>query len=489
LRVEYTVPHNRESFLKKMLQRIDIQFQAFTRIDTTSIRDGQDFSANSFRGGESNGLERLFHFIESGEISSYDKAKTAPAGHDFSTKLSPYLAIGCITARQIHEAMRYYEDGKAADAPLYKQQARLQRFCDAPGFGRGENEGTKSVRQMLLWRDYFHLLARKLGNHLFALYGSSGRHTIRDGGDKKTDQHEWRLITSLSNSMEKCESRRIFERFVVGRTGMSFIDASQRELLLTGYTSNRARQNVAYFLAKLMRLDWRLGAEWYECTLMDYDPASNWGNWQYAAGVGNDPREGRIFNPVKQAFDYDSNGIYIKKWIPELRGLEVLDAQGNEVKQMLLKLYQPCNLEAEERKTMGLTGADFVEDPLMKIEFSLENPRRNNKQRGRGQGRGRFNSGGRWRGGGRGRGGGAGGRAGEKTGVAKTLDAEQRSDEERPGNPENDGERERTDVAEAAGEDTANAGARQPEVQRTAVVLRSEFVTRSTTSRPVSAEF
>jgi deoxyribodipyrimidine photo-lyase len=246
-----------------MLQPIDVQFQAFTRIDTRSIRDGLDIftTNNSFRGGESNGLKRLFHFIQSGAISSYDKVRTAPVGHEFSTKLSAYLAIGCITARQIHEAMRYYEDSMAANTPHYEQQTLLQRFRNAPGFGRGENEGTKRLRQMLLWRDYFHLLARKLSNHLFALYGSSGRHTVRDGGDKKADQHEWRLITSLPNTVERCESRRIFERFVVGRTGMSFIDASQRELLLTGYTTNRTRQNVAYFLAKLMRLDWRLGAE------------------------------------------------------------------------------------------------------------------------------------------------------------------------------------------------------------------------------------
>jgi deoxyribodipyrimidine photo-lyase len=232
------------------------------------------------------------------------------------THNSTYLAIGCITARQIHEVMGFYEDGKIADTPNNEHQALLERFRGTPGFGDGENEGTKSVRRMLLWRDYFHLLARKLGNKLFALYGSRGRQTIPEDG-KKQDRHEWRRVTSLTKSPEKCDIRRIFERFVVGRTGMSFIDASQRELLLTGYTGNRGQQNVAHFLAKLMRIDWRLGAEWYECALVDYDPACNWRNWQYAAGVGNDPREGRIFNPVKQALDYDPKGEYIKQWIPE----------------------------------------------------------------------------------------------------------------------------------------------------------------------------
>ncbi|TVY88088.1 putative cryptochrome DASH, mitochondrial, partial [Lachnellula willkommii] len=394
LRVEYSIPNDRESFLKKMLQPIESQFQAFTKID--AISGGHDFSAsNGFRGGESNGLKRLLHFIESDAISSYENAKNAPMGHEFTTKLSGYLAIGCIMARQIHEALRHYEDGEAANTPNQEQQALLKRFRGTAGFGCGENAGTKGIRQMLLWRDYFHPLARKHGNQLFALYGSRGRRTVHDGGDKKPDQHEWRQVASSPNSPEKCKIRGIFERFVVGRTGMSFIDASQRELLLTGYTSNRARQNVAFYLARL-RIDWRLGAEWYECALVDYDPASNWGNWQYVAGVGNDPREDRTFNPVKQAMDYDSKGEYIKQWIPELHDLTVLDAQGNGDKQMLLKLYQPCNLEPDERRTMGLDGADSVEDPLMKIDFSLEKPKRNN-QGVRGQGRGRFNSGGSWR--------------------------------------------------------------------------------------------
>jgi deoxyribodipyrimidine photo-lyase len=110
------------------------------------------------------------------------------------------------------------------------------------------------------------------------------------------------------------------ERFLAGRTGTGLIDASQRELLHTGWTSNRARQNVASYLSKHLGVDWRLGAEWYEQNLVDYDVSSNWGNWQYVAGVGNDPRgDARVFNPVKQAVDYDANGDYVRTWVPELR--------------------------------------------------------------------------------------------------------------------------------------------------------------------------
>ena len=94
-----------------------------------------------------------------------------------------------------------------------------------------------------------------------------------------------------------------------------------RELALSGFTSNRARQNVASFLTKNLGIDWRAGAEWFESLLVDYDVASNWGNWAYAAGVGNDARGFRFFNLHKQALDYDPAGAFVRHWIPELRSI------------------------------------------------------------------------------------------------------------------------------------------------------------------------
>ncbi len=84
---------------------------------------------------------------------------------------------------------------------------------------------------------------------------------------------------------------------------------------------NRGRQNVASFLSKDLGYDWRIGAEFFQSHLIDYDPTSNYGNWQYVAGVGNDPRASRQFNTIKQAKDYDSHGDYVKMWIPALRNL------------------------------------------------------------------------------------------------------------------------------------------------------------------------
>jgi deoxyribodipyrimidine photo-lyase len=83
------------------------------------------------------------------------------------------------------------------------------------------------------------------------------------------------------------------EAWKEGRTGYPFIDANMRELKHSGWMSNRGRQVVASFLVRDLGLDWRHGAEHFESYLLDHDPCSNWGNWQYCAGVGADPREDR----------------------------------------------------------------------------------------------------------------------------------------------------------------------------------------------------
>jgi deoxyribodipyrimidine photo-lyase len=96
-----------------------------------------------------------------------------------------------------------------------------------------------------------------------------------------------------------------------------------RELKLTGFMSNRGRQNVASFLVKDLHINWLMGAEWFESQLIDYDPCSNYGNWTYVAGVGNDPRETRYFNIITQATRYDVKGEYVKLWIPELKDVPI----------------------------------------------------------------------------------------------------------------------------------------------------------------------
>jgi deoxyribodipyrimidine photo-lyase len=351
----------------------------------------QTQSAHPFQGGETVALARVDYLLSSGAMTAYKDTRNGLVGPDFSTKLSGYLAIGCITARQVHAEMLLFENGdsgpEGSSTPSKEWKEKVERWKAADGFGQGENKGTAGVRFELLWRDYFRLVARKYGAKLFLLQG------LRGSPDKK-----WRHVRRKDDSHDEADTtEETLQRFCSGRTGIALIDASQREIYLTGYTSNRARQNVASFLAKHLNVDWRLGAEWYESMLVDYDVANNWGNWQYVAGVGNDPREGRLFNPVKQALDYDKKGEYIKTWVPELRGLELgSEKNANEVDdEKLMGLFQPWRLSEAEQQKLGLKGINFVEDPLVRIPFSIgKKPRagggrgRGNGYRGRGAGRG-----------------------------------------------------------------------------------------------------
>ena len=86
------------------------------------------------------------------------------------------------------------------------------------------------------------------------------------------------------------------------------------ELRITGWMSNRGRQNVASYLINNLELDWRRGAQWFEEQLIDYDPCSNYGNWLYLSGFGSDPQPGRYFNLEKQAATYDPQGKYTNSW-------------------------------------------------------------------------------------------------------------------------------------------------------------------------------
>jgi deoxyribodipyrimidine photo-lyase len=351
-------------------------------------------SAHPFAGGETTGLDRIAHLISSGAMSSYKATRNGMLGLDFSTKLSAFLAQGHITARQVHWAMMDFEEGKGAGEKI-------------AGYGKGENEGTAAVRFELLWRDYMHLCMRKFGPKMFALYGIQPH--VKGRGEQPPKKKRWRMIHKSNGAGDDPQKTlETFQRFRSGRTGVGLIDASNRELFCTGYTSNRARQNVASFLSSHLDIDWRIGAEWYEMLLIDYDVASNWGNWQYVAGVGNDPRQGRIFNPVKQAFDYDAHGEYIKAWVPELRGLKLTrtTAAGKEEydQQRLMLLYQAWRLSDWEKNQLGLKGCEWVEQPLTRIQFSVgrKGPPDGRSKRGGGGGGGHWRGGGG--GGGRGRG-------------------------------------------------------------------------------------
>ena len=133
-----------------------------------------------------------------------------------------------------------------------------------------------------------------------------------------------------------------------------------RELLTTGFMSNRGRQNVASFLTKNLGINWQMGAEWFESLLIDYDVCSNWGNWNYIAGVGNDARGFRYFNIPKQAKDYDPEGKYVKYWLPELS------------KVPTPKVHEPWKLLPVEQDRFGVRiGVDYPQ-PIVDLWQSVK---------------------------------------------------------------------------------------------------------------------
>jgi deoxyribodipyrimidine photo-lyase len=221
-----------------------------------------------FKGGRGAALERLEHYFwHTKALGTYKETRNGLLGADFSSRLGPWLALGSIGPREIYQNVQRYE----------------RHF--------GANESTYWLVFELLWRDFFQFTATKHGARIFQRSGIA--RTPHTGNHDPIRAEEWRT----------------------GRTGQPFIDANMRELASTGWMSNRGRQNVASYLVHDLGLDWRIGAYWFEHMLIDYDACSNWGNWQYLAGVGNDPRVGRRFDPVRQAGMYDPEGKFVEHWL------------------------------------------------------------------------------------------------------------------------------------------------------------------------------
>ena len=233
----------------------------FQKIDSRAALD--------FKGGESKAIERLNHyFFESKCISNYKETRNGLVGADYSSKFSAWLALGCISPRFIYQELKQYEAEFSA------------------------NYSTYWLVFELLWRDYFRFMMKKHQSKFFQPTG------IKNNGDRK-----------VNNDIQKLQN------WIEGTTGVDFVDANMIELKLTGFMSNRGRQNVASYLCNDLKLDWRLGAAYFEQQLIDYDVSSNWGNWAYLAAVGNDPRENRYFNIEKQAAIYDNKKSYRELWL------------------------------------------------------------------------------------------------------------------------------------------------------------------------------
>ena len=258
------------------------------------------------KGGESSALGRLqSYFWEKDLLKSYKQTRNGLIGMDYSSKFSPWLALGCISPRRIYFEVKRYEKE------------------------RKKNDSTYWLIFELIWRDYFRFISKKHGNKIFHLEG------IRNQKDSwKRDQN-------------------LFVSWIEGKTGVPFVDANMRELKYTGFMSNRGRQNVASFLVNDLGIDWTWGASYFESQLIDYDVCSNWGNWMYVAGVGNDPRENRYFNILRQASNYDKKGDYVRLWVPELQAINGFD------------IHQPWELSTTELRALKIQLGHTYPQPVV----------------------------------------------------------------------------------------------------------------------------
>ncbi len=228
-------------------------------------RSSFPYTRPAFHGGEAAALAHLDRYFTSERPHRYKATRNGLTGVDFSSKFSPWLASGALSARTAYARLKAFEGEQ------------------------GASDGSYWLWFELLWRDYFRFLHLKYGRRLYRAAG-------------------------LGTQPAPAHHPANFERWCRGETGQALVDAAMRELAVTGFMSNRLRQLAASYLIHDLGCDWRAGAAWFEAQLIDYDVYSNQGNWLYIAGRGTDPRGGRRFDPAKQAREHDPDGSFRKLW-------------------------------------------------------------------------------------------------------------------------------------------------------------------------------
>jgi deoxyribodipyrimidine photo-lyase len=223
--------------------------------------------------GERAAMARLEDFMAD-DLQGYAEGRDRPDKTHFS-RLSPHLRFGEISPRQVWQMVK-------------------QRTAAKPGLRKDADKFLAEVG----WREFAHHILY----HFPAL--------ATDNWKAAFDAYPWENNKAHLKAWQR------------GRTGYPFVDAGMRELWQTGFLHNRVRMVVASFLIKHLRLDWRLGEDWFWDTLCDADTANNAAGWQWVAGSGADASPYfRIFNPFGQGEKFDPDGAYVRRWVPELAGL------------------------------------------------------------------------------------------------------------------------------------------------------------------------
>ncbi|MAD59138.1 MAG: deoxyribodipyrimidine photolyase [Flammeovirgaceae bacterium] len=252
--------------VKKAIVNTKLKF--LSKIEVNNIINHSN-TAYPFEGGEKNALERLKSYLwESNNITKYKETRNGLIGTEYSSKFSAYLSTGSISPVTIyHEIKKFEREVK-------------------------KNSSTYWLIFELMWREFFRYVSKKGKKNIFMINGINGN-----------------IFNRNFNS-----DINLFKKWCNGETGQEFIDANMSELNSTGFMSNRGRQNVASYLINELDLNWTWGAAYFESKLIDYDVASNWCNWMYMAGVGNNVRNW-AFNPSKQSEIYDKGGKFRSLWL------------------------------------------------------------------------------------------------------------------------------------------------------------------------------
>jgi len=227
--------------------------------------------------GESAANEKLNNFLQS-KVKSYSESRNSPI-LDGTSRISPYLALGILSPKR-----------------CILEGLKLNNFEFTTG-----NKGICKWIDEIIWREFYR-------NIMYSFPKVSKNLPFQD----YTNSIKWRY------------SSRELEAFYNGKTGFPIVDAGIRQMLAEGWMHNRLRMVVAMFFTKNMLHDWRLGEKFFMQNLIDGDFSSNNGGWQWSSSTGTDSAPYfRIFNPITQSQNFDQNGEFIKKFIPELKDVPI----------------------------------------------------------------------------------------------------------------------------------------------------------------------
>jgi deoxyribodipyrimidine photo-lyase len=232
----------------------------------SDITNDSDLSPDVFRGGESEALSKLNAFLND-DVTAYNEVHNDLAA-DKTSHLSPYLHFGCLSARYIETQIP-------------------------------DSDGARAWHRQLAWREFYAYILFRFPKTLELEF--------QEKYHKLSWDNEPKLIIAWQS----------------GHTGYPIVDAAMRQLNKEGYMHNRGRLIVGSFLTKDLWLDWREGADYFMKMLLDGDEANNTGNWQWIASVGVDPAPvyRRLYNPSSQLKNFDQDGIYTRRYVPELKNV------------------------------------------------------------------------------------------------------------------------------------------------------------------------